>query len=462
MDESLQHKIDCVLPTNAGDFQMHLFEEGQEGQPEAVKQHLALIMGDVRNKTGVLTRIHSECYTGDVFGCQRCDCQDQLVAAMDMIRRETEGVLLYLRQEGRGIGLENKLKAYKLQDQGLDTVEANQELGFDADARDYRVAAEMLKFFDIKSVRLMSNNANKVSGLVENGIGVEKRVPLVVHSPIRDRAPLFQVKQKKLGHVFDELNDVLVTPMAQGKYPLLAPHLFHADVPMSVTAEEHAGQMRLALEQMGPTLKALLMQGPAMRGDALPQEDHFDYILLLESVDQSVIEQIASVKKAQPRSNFLYVSDHEYRTYPRDRRLQFFLTKKVHGEYDFGNPPTRKDILDTAINYAVQIKDTMRPLLFDFLEGKGDKQRLSAKAHTCLKRMDDCFLRVLCMYSTGKYPLHRSHLLQYDTAESTASIMRILETWHSTPLTVREVCEALYLSDEILNGFLRSVAERKL
>ncbi|MDD5103957.1 MAG: GTP cyclohydrolase II [Candidatus Peribacteraceae bacterium] len=460
MNAPLRHAVDCFIPSNVGDFQMHLFEECVEGE---VKQHIALVMGNIREKTDVLARIHSECCTGDIFGCQRCDCQDQLNEAMAMIRLRTEGVLLYLRQEGRGIGLENKLRAYRLQDQGLDTVEANEALGFVPDDREYSVAAEMLKYFGVKSVRLITNNANKVTSLEENGIPVSERVPIVIHSPLRDRSNLFRIKQKKLGHVFDRLDVVPLAESIPEKYPLIAPHIFHRSVPLPAATEEYAeGVRRRCAEDLGNNLRSMLIQGPNMRGDGTIYDRQFDFILILDWADQAAAEKIASVKHGHPRGNFLYVSDVEYRMYPRDRRLQFFLTRRIHGDYDFGNPPTRKDILATAISYAIQIKDSLRPLLFDFIEERADMQQLLARAHVCLKRMDDCFLRVLCMYTTGKYPLHSSHLLECDDSDTTAGIIGVLNGWHSRSISPRGVCETLQTCDEVLNAFLRQVADRKI
>lgn len=439
---------------------MHLFEEHTERE---VKQHIALAMGEIRSKSDVLTRIHSECCTGDIFGCQRCDCQDQLNEAMAMIRQQKEGILLYLRQEGRGIGLENKLRAYQLQDKGLDTVEANEALGFEPDGREYHTAAEMLQYFDVKSVRLITNNANKVKGLTENGIPVSERVPIIIHSPIRDRGNLFRVQQKKLGHVFDRLDGVPIVEEVPEKYPLITPHIFHRNVPLPAITEEHAGVVsERCVEDLGDNLRSILIQGPNMRGDSTIHDRQFDFIVVLDRVDQAVAGQLALVKHDHPRSNFLYVSDAEYRVYPRDRRLQFFLTRKIHGDYNFGRPPTRKDILATAVSYAIQIKDSLRPLLFDFVEAASDTQKLLGNAHVCLKRMDDCFLRVLCMYTTGKYPLHYSHLLECDDAESTASIIGTLNRWHSQSVSARGVCEALQISDEVLNTFLQKVADRQI
>lgn len=204
MDE-IKEKVSCILPTRHGEFKLYLFEEHIK---DTVKEHLALVMGDVENKDDILIRLHSECCTGDIFGCQRCDCQDQLNFALATIRNKTEGVLFYLRQEGRGIGLENKLKAYNLQDSGLDTVEANAALGFDADCREYSFAAKMINALKIKSVNLLSNNTNKINGLIENGIKVNDRTPIIIHSLIKNRDDLFKIKQEKLGHIFSEINNI--------------------------------------------------------------------------------------------------------------------------------------------------------------------------------------------------------------------------------------------------------------
>lgn len=169
-------------------------------------EHIALIKGDIQSDSEVITRIHSECLTGDILGSTRCDCGDQLRTAMDRISEEG-GVLLYLRQEGRGIGLANKIRAYALQDQGMDTVEANHHLGFPADARDYGIAAQMLRKLGINKVRMLTNNPNKIRSLVRYGINVSERLPVEVY-PKPDNIAYLTAKRDKLGHMLALLKEV--------------------------------------------------------------------------------------------------------------------------------------------------------------------------------------------------------------------------------------------------------------
>lgn len=186
----------CQLPTAYGTFDLHAFEDAGND-----KVHLALALGNVPANSA-LVRIHSECLTGDALFSQRCDCGSQLQHALQQIAAEGAGVILYLRQEGRGIGLMNKIRAYHLQDDGADTVEANERLGFGADMRDYSMCGPMLEFLQVKSVRLMTNNPRKVKALEQLGIEVELRLP--VHTgknPHNDR--YLQTKAGKLGHIFD-------------------------------------------------------------------------------------------------------------------------------------------------------------------------------------------------------------------------------------------------------------------
>ena len=174
MDNSKVKKATCArIPTAAGEFKLCLYVNNQDD-----KEHLALVLGEVKDQQDVLVRVHSECFTGDVLGSLRCDCGEQLHRAMRLIAEEGRGVLVYLRQEGRGIGLINKLRAYNLQDMGYDTVEANLILGHQADERDYSIAALILKDLGIGSVRLLTNNPTKIEGLKKLDIPVMARVPL--------------------------------------------------------------------------------------------------------------------------------------------------------------------------------------------------------------------------------------------------------------------------------------------
>jgi GTP cyclohydrolase II len=186
------------LPTTWGDFDMHGFED-----PDSNKEHVVLTMGDVTDGEPVLARVHSECLTGDALFSLRCDCGNQLQAALKAIAEEGRGALFYLRQEGRGIGLLNKIKAYKLQDAGADTVEANEQLGFGADMRDYSVLGPMIEHLHLKAVRLITNNPRKVAALEEHGVEVVERISLHTDSNPHNEKYL-KTKAGKLGHLFEE------------------------------------------------------------------------------------------------------------------------------------------------------------------------------------------------------------------------------------------------------------------
>ncbi len=195
--ENLIREVTRVdLPTIHGNFQLHLYESTVNES----EHHIAMVKGNVREDEPVLVRIHSECLTGDTLGSLRCDCGDQLHAALEKIESEEKGVVLYLKQEGRGIGLVNKIKAYQLQDEGKDTVEANEALGFKADLREYWFAAQMLKELSIGKVRLMTNNPNKVKGISKYDIKVVERVPIEMNPNPLNRKYL-QTKKEKLGHL---------------------------------------------------------------------------------------------------------------------------------------------------------------------------------------------------------------------------------------------------------------------
>jgi GTP cyclohydrolase II len=185
----------CQLPTPWATFQLHAFVEQSTG-----KEHLAMTLGDIADGKPVLARLHSECLTGDVLFSQRCDCGEQLEAALRAVAKEGRGMVLYLRQEGRGIGLVNKIHAYRLQEAGADTVEANQELGFAADQRNYSMCHPMLKQLGVASLRVMTNNPRKINALEAMGVQVAERVPIVVgRNPHNER--YLSTKADKLGHL---------------------------------------------------------------------------------------------------------------------------------------------------------------------------------------------------------------------------------------------------------------------
>jgi GTP cyclohydrolase II len=186
------------LPSRFGDFQVVGFTNNKDG-----KDHAAFVHGDVVGQEDVPVRMHSECLTGDAIGSLRCDCRDQLEAALTALGKMERGILLYLRQEGRGIGLTNKIRAYQLQDQGLDTVEANHALGFRDDERDYSVAAHMLFSLRVKSVALMTNNPNKLKGLETLGVTVSRRIPHIM-KPNKFNREYLKTKQNKSGHMLAE------------------------------------------------------------------------------------------------------------------------------------------------------------------------------------------------------------------------------------------------------------------
>jgi len=195
-NEMLVEKItEANLPTKYGDFKIIGYQNKLNGE-----HHIALVKGNVSDGEPVLVRVHSECLTGDAFGSMRCDCGEQYGAAMKRIEEEGRGVLLYMRQEGRGIGLINKLKAYALQDQGMDTVEANLALGFPEDMRDYGIGAQILADLGIRKIRIMTNNPKKLSGLTGYGIEIVERVPIQMNHNERNEEYL-RTKKEKLGHI---------------------------------------------------------------------------------------------------------------------------------------------------------------------------------------------------------------------------------------------------------------------
>ena len=200
MKEALVEEVtSTILPTHSGEFQSVSFKNLLDDQI-----HIALVKGKINEEEPTLVRVHSQCLTGDVFGSYRCDCGEQLKVSMDMIEQEGKGVLLYLYQEGRGIGIIHKLKAYELQDEGLDTVQANEALGFKPDLRDYGIGAQILRKLGLGKIRIMTNNPRKIVGLEGYGLQLVERVPIEVQAK-KDNLKYLRTKQKKLGHIFQNI-----------------------------------------------------------------------------------------------------------------------------------------------------------------------------------------------------------------------------------------------------------------
>lgn len=193
---TIKKQSEAIIPTALGDFKMIAFADTKDNQ----MPHIVMMHPELTDRQNVIVRVHSECFTGDLFHSKRCECGEQLAKSLEIISQQ-KGVLIYLRQEGRGIGLINKLKAYQLQDQGLNTVDANIHLGFESDARDYEVASIIIKDLGIESIKLLTNNPAKVTGISEYGVKITERLPIIIKAK-KENADYLKTKENLMGHIF--------------------------------------------------------------------------------------------------------------------------------------------------------------------------------------------------------------------------------------------------------------------
>ncbi len=311
---TVERSVSARIPTAHGEFRLDYFSNDVDG-----KEHLALVYGDVDGREDVLTRVHSECLTGEVFGSQRCDCASQLDSAIEAVAREGAGIIIYLRQEGRGIGLLEKLRAYNLQDQGLDTVDANLQLGHHADERDYGIAALMLQKLGVRSIRLMTNNPRKVEELRGLGIKVAGRVP--VPGPVTTQnVDYLTAKVNRMGHMLD----------------IAPPESDEISSPFVPADEKHA----LAEANRRPFVTltyAQSLDGSIAGADSLPLHlsgsESSEMTHLLRSSNDAILVGIGTVIADDPRLTVRLTDGRDPQPIVLDSRLRFPLNASLLESY---------------------------------------------------------------------------------------------------------------------------------
>jgi GTP cyclohydrolase II len=307
-------KASARIPTAEGEFQLFFYADNRDG-----KEHLALVRGEVGGQPEVLVRVHSECFTGDVLGSRRCDCGDQLQRALRQIAQADCGLVIYLRQEGRGIGLLDKLRAYNLQDQGYDTVDANLLLGHEVDERDYTVAAHILKDLGVRSIRLLTNNPHKIQSLEESGIEVVSRLPLrgAVHP---ENAQYLLTKAKRMCHLLglEQLEEV-----ANGRQPLDLEIMDQISVPLKAAAEHRRlnGRPYVTLSY-AQSLDGSISDRPG-RPYPLSGSQSMTFTHRLRAAHDAILVGIGTVLADNPRLNVRLVAGKSPQPVIVDSRLRF-------------------------------------------------------------------------------------------------------------------------------------------
>lgn len=325
-EPTVENLVRTRLPTNHGDFMLYYYSNTLDN-----KEHVALVKGDVTGGEQVPVRVHSECFTGDILGSRRCDCGEQLQLSMRVIDKAQSGVLIYLRQEGRGIGLLEKLKAYNLQDEGLDTVDANIHLGYRPDERDYQIAALILKDLKVRSVRLITNNPQKISELSRLGIAIENRIPVVVRHN-RDNEGYLRAKAERMNHLLGLGTKGLVSEEMSFLQPLVDQLLMHREV---------AGRRPFVTLSYAQSIDGSVAVRPS-RPFSLSCQKSLEMTHLLRSLHDALLVGINTVLVDDPQLTVRHVEGDNPTPVILDSRLRF------PEQAELLRHPTRKPLIITT------------------------------------------------------------------------------------------------------------------
>ena len=245
----------------------------------------------------------------------------------------------------------------------------------------------------------------------------------------------------------------------QKEFPFVKAEIFSNSSDMLEPIQERCRNVSLFMQKtLGKNLLCILFQGSSMRGDAIEGKSDFDFICMIKKNNPKTRESFTQIKQEFPDSNFLYITEDEYRVYPPNLRWQFFITRKIYGHYDFGEFPSQTEIIDTLVQNAIRLKNTLRPLALDIENDPYNKQLLEI-VHYNLKRLDDCFIRIYCLYKLGEYPLTRHDLRVVSQSSSVNRITQLLDIWYSGCYDVEEVLDAFEIGGRLINIFLRKISK---